>query len=131
MFVFNVVYPDGSRFVEVVRDFGWGITLVRNEYANVPGRVVTVTAAATDHALAYGEHDRSECGEWCGFPTGNESEAAHTLFFDETGPTADRRTYLSFGCNTIACGHRDFVVADDYASAKAAAIEAFRAVAAH
>lgn len=67
MFVFNVVYPTGERYVETVAKYEWGITLVQNEYARVPGRMVTVTAAETDHALAYGEHDRSECGAWCSF----------------------------------------------------------------
>lgn len=55
----------------------------------------------------------------------------HTMFFDQTGPTELGRTYLTFGCNNIECGYRDFVVADDYAMACSAAMEAFSAVDAH
>lgn len=98
---------------------------------------------AADHALAYGEHAPELCGEWCAFPTGNEPRryataptrrrvaSRHTMFFDQTGPTESGRTYLTFRCSNIECGYRDFVVADDYDSARSEAIEAFRAVDAH
>lgn len=57
----------------------------------------------------------------------------HSLYFDETGPVADddSRTFLTFGCSGVECGYRDFVVADDYESARAAALDAFRGVDAH
>jgi hypothetical protein len=31
-----------------------------------------VSREDADHALAYGEHSKAQCGEWCSFPTGNE-----------------------------------------------------------